>query len=159
MGDSRRITYFTDPFEHIVQDSGVVVIAQDHHDRIALIRHTVPLHGDILTAPGGGIEDGEEPLDAAKRELEEEAGITAAEWTALGTTVPMPRSTLILHMYAATVLGSGVQALTATEAEQGLTVHWTPRKEAVQAALAGRISLAGAALALLLWSARTEGTA
>ncbi|WP_405832465.1 NUDIX domain-containing protein [Streptomyces sp. NBC_00105] len=146
----RRITYRTDPFEHIVQDDGVVIVAQDGQGRIALIRHTVPLHGSILTIPGGGIEDGEDPLAAAQRELEEEAGITAAVWTSLGTTVPMTRSTMKLHMFAATNISAGVQALTATEAEQGLTVVWTPRKEAVQAALDGRMPLAGAALALLI---------
>ncbi|MFE9801577.1 NUDIX domain-containing protein [Streptomyces goshikiensis] len=156
---SRRITYLTEPYEHIVQGSGVVIVAEDNQGRIALIRHSIPLHGDILTAPGGGIEKDEDPLGAAKRELEEEAGIVAAVWTPLGTTVPMPRSTLELHMYAATDLSTGVQALTATEAEQGLTVVWMPCEEAVQAALDGRIKLAGAALALLIWSARTEVTA
>ncbi|MFE2283864.1 NUDIX domain-containing protein [Streptomyces sp. NPDC059443] len=159
MSNTRRIAYFTEPHEHIVQINGVVVVAQDDQGRIALIRQTIHLHGTVLTAPGGGIEEGEDPLDAAKRELEEEAGITAAVWTPLGFTVPMSRSTMKLHMYAATALGPGVQALTATEAEQGLTVQWTPRKEAVQAALDGRIKLAGAALALLTWSARTEVTA
>ncbi|MFD8979012.1 NUDIX hydrolase [Streptomyces sp. NPDC059564] len=150
MSKARRIAYFTDPYEHIVQISGVVIVAQDHDDRIALIRHRIPLHGGVLTLPGGGIEDGEDPLTAAKRELEEEAGITAAVWTSLGTTVPMTRSTMKLHMYAATNLSAGVQALTATEAEQGRTVEWMPRKDAVQAVLDGRIQLAGAALALLL---------
>ncbi|MER6443986.1 NUDIX hydrolase [Streptomyces venezuelae] len=151
----RRITYLTEPHEHIVQDNGVVIVAEDDQGRIALIRQTVPLHGGILTVPGGGIEDGEDPLGAAKRELEEEAGLTAATWTSLGTTVPMTRSTMKLHMFAATALSDGVQALTATEAEQDLTVEWTPRKEAVQTALDGGIPLAGAALALLIWSART----
>ena len=32
----------------------------------------------------GGADNGEEPLDAAKRELQEEAGLIAAEWSQLG---------------------------------------------------------------------------
>ncbi|MFE2305030.1 NUDIX domain-containing protein [Streptomyces sp. NPDC059411] len=153
MSKDRRITYRTDPYEHVVQADGAVIVAEDNEGRIALIRHTIPLHGDTLSLPGGMVEDGEDPLNAAKRELEEEAGLTASGWTPLGTTVPMPRSTLTLHMYAARDLSDGVQALSTTEAEQGLTVEWTPRKEAIQAALDGRIKLAGAALALLLYAA------
>jgi 8-oxo-dGTP pyrophosphatase MutT (NUDIX family) len=35
---------------------------------------------------GGGIEPGETPFEAAKRELKEETGLTAKKWTELGTT-------------------------------------------------------------------------
>jgi ADP-ribose pyrophosphatase len=36
----------------------------------------------------GAIEDGESPLDAAKRELEEEAGLTSEDWIDLGVIDP-----------------------------------------------------------------------
>lgn len=35
--------------------------------------------------PTGGIDDGEDPLDAAKREFLEETGYTAREWRGLGS--------------------------------------------------------------------------
>jgi len=39
---------------------------------------------DSLEAVSGAIDEGEKPLDAARRELREELGIEAGEWTELG---------------------------------------------------------------------------
>ena len=40
----------------------------------------------------GGIDEGEEPLDAARRELQEEIGLKAADWRHLGTVDPFTSS-------------------------------------------------------------------
>ena len=62
-----------------------VVIDQD--DRILLVRFEFPGQR-VWATPGGGIELGERPEDAIRRELEEETGLTTAEigpvlWTRL----------------------------------------------------------------------------
>jgi ADP-ribose pyrophosphatase len=42
------------------------------------------LHGESLAPVGGGIEDGESPLETAKREVREEMHMTCSRWTFLG---------------------------------------------------------------------------
>lgn len=61
---------------------GVAVLPVDEEGGIHLIRqyrHAVGKH--VLELPAGRREPGEEPLDTARRELEEEAGLRAREMT------------------------------------------------------------------------------
>lgn len=54
----------------------VRVLCVDEHDRILLLRWRDPSTGAYLwEPPGGGIEAGESPLEAARRELREETGL------------------------------------------------------------------------------------
>jgi ADP-ribose pyrophosphatase len=48
------------------------------------------LDGESLAVVGGYVEPGEDLLDAAKRELHEETGYEAAEWTPLGSYLVDP---------------------------------------------------------------------
>ncbi|CAA6603417.1 putative NUDIX hydrolase [Rhodospirillaceae bacterium LM-1] len=59
-----------------------------HDGRLILERHYRHGVGDVtLTLPAGGLEPGEEPLAAAKRELLEETGYLAENWSKLGDFV------------------------------------------------------------------------
>ena len=42
---------------------------------------------DLIEIPAGVLEDGENPLETAKRELQEETGYRSEKWTYLGKTV------------------------------------------------------------------------
>lgn len=62
-----------------LDDKGNVYLTEEYH--YAVERVTT----EVIS---GGIDKNETKLDAAKRELEEEAGITAKEWTYLGFIDP-----------------------------------------------------------------------
>lgn len=67
-----------------MQNPAVFIVALDDRDRVCLVtidRYTV---GSSTEVPAGGT-DGENPLLAAQRELHEETGFEARDWTFLGT--------------------------------------------------------------------------
>ncbi|MDJ0809719.1 MAG: NUDIX hydrolase, partial [Desulfobacterales bacterium] len=59
---------------------------------------------------------GESPLDCARRELEEEAGVSAGDWSSLGEIMPLPGySDEIIHLFMARRLTAARQHLDADE--------------------------------------------
>jgi ADP-ribose pyrophosphatase len=66
----------------IVEHPGAVaILAVDADDRVVLVRQLrEPARKKLLELPAGALEEGEEPLASAKRELEEETGLTGGSW-------------------------------------------------------------------------------
>ena len=56
------------------------------NDKIALIRKARGGYKGLLDIPGGGIEHDETPVEALKRELMEEAGVTVKDYQLLTAT-------------------------------------------------------------------------
>jgi ADP-ribose pyrophosphatase len=145
------------PVQAPVRDASVVV-ARDACGRVALLSAAFPDHGgDHLFLPGGRREDGETPEECARRELAEEAGVTATDWRALGAFTLSLGSAARVYLWEAWGLTLGEQHLTPTE--QGFELSWWPLDEAIGAATRGRFLLPAGPLALLLAErgARTAG--
>ena len=92
----------------IVEHPGsVAIVAVDRDDNVWLVRQLrEPARKRLVELPAGTREEGEEPLATAKRELQEECGLTGGEWRELAafwTTPGFVREHM--HLY----LAAGVQ--------------------------------------------------
>ena len=75
--------------EYVKHNGGVCILAINKQGKIAIIQqYRYPVTADVLELPAGKLEEGEEPLEAAKRELEEEIGYVAKEMTSYGAIYP-----------------------------------------------------------------------
>ena len=97
-----------DAEREIVSHTGAVGIVALDGDRLWFVRQPREAIGapDLLEIPAGKLdEEGEEPLETAKRELAEEIGKQAAEWEPLGSFYTSPGfSDEQVHLFLATGL-------------------------------------------------------
>ena len=117
---------------------GAAMVALDAQQRVCLLRqYRHAVGGYIWELPAGRLEPGEPPLETARRELAEEAGVAADRITPLGVSVSSPGVfTERIHLFLAT----GLHAVpSAREAAEVFEVHWMPLDEAVRRCLEGDI--------------------
>jgi ADP-ribose pyrophosphatase len=68
-----------------------VMMPVDEKNRVLLVKqYRLPAGQDLWELPAGKIDDGENALQAAKRELVEETGLRAKKWKKLTTFYPSP---------------------------------------------------------------------
>jgi len=96
--------------------------------------------------PAGTVEVGEEPLETARRELVEEAGLAATRWEELGTARATAVSTTRFHLYLARGLTEVPRRPEVYE--QDMVVRELPFEEALALAADGTIQHAASVTAL-----------
>jgi ADP-ribose pyrophosphatase len=94
----------------IVEHPGAVaVVAVDVDGMVALVRQPrEAARKQLLELPAGTLEEGEQPLESARRELAEETGLTGGTWRELAafyTTPGFCRERM--HLFAAEGVQSG----------------------------------------------------
>ncbi len=120
---------------------GIYVISQHHH-----------LPGRVMwQLPGGAVDPGETPLQAARRELAEETGVRAERWEGIGAVWPMPGLTPArVHLFRAEGLSPGPAA--PGVGEDDLVAEVVTLREARDAALSGLVGCAASAQLILAMS-------
>ena len=97
--------------EHIVHPGAVAILPLFDDGRVLLERQFRYPHGrEFIELPAGKLEAGEPHLETAKRELLEETGYAAGEWTRLGvihTTIAYTNEAIELFLARKLSHGSG----------------------------------------------------
>ena len=118
----------------------VCVIPVTEDNRVIMERQfRYPLNKVILEIPAGKLDaPDEDRLSAIRRELREETGYTADEWTEIGDFHPAPAySDEYITMYMARGLHKGTQDL---DEDEFLDVYTIPLSELVEDVMSGKIS-------------------
>ena len=126
--------------EIVRHPGGAVVVAINNNDQVCLLRqyrHAVN-ESRLWELPAGCIDTHDPtPLVTAQRELKEEAGVSAENWTELGRALPSPGfCDEVLHLFLARGLSDVDKQ---QQDDEIIEIHWLPLKQAVEMAASGEI--------------------
>ena len=139
--DTVRLPNGNDAVREVIRHIGAVCVIPvlDNGDVVMERQYRYPLDRVILEIPAGKLDAADEDrFSAIQRELREETGYTAEEWTVIGDFHPAPAySDEFITMYMARDLHKGDRHL---DADEFLDVYTVPLKDLVEEVMAGRIS-------------------
>jgi len=129
----------------VVEHPGAaMVMAFDDDDRVLCLRqYRHPAQHRFLEFPAGVCDvPGEDPLEVAQRELREEAGLAATEWTHLLSTWSSPGiSSEQMHMFVARGLTEvDRDGFVLQHEEADMETLWVPFSDLVAGVLDGRLT-------------------
>lgn len=128
--------------QYVVHTGAVAIVALDDDGRVLLIQqYRHPIRHRDWELPAGLLDvAGEEPLEAARRELAEEADLVAAHWEPLVSSWTTPGGNdEIIHLFLATGISPAAAAHAREDEEADIRVEWVPLDDAVEAVLDGRM--------------------
>jgi ADP-ribose pyrophosphatase len=136
---------------NIIRHPGsAVMMAVDEKDRILLVKQfRLPAEADLWELPAGRLDPGETPLEAAKRELQEETGYTAKNWTELVSFWPSPGYVAEkMNLFLAEDLTAGEQHLMDDERIQ---YRWFAKDEVGEWIRSGKIPDGKTIVGYFMW--------
>jgi 8-oxo-dGTP pyrophosphatase MutT (NUDIX family) len=143
--------------EFVDHTGAVAVLAMDAKGQVLLIqqyRHPIRMRDWELPA---GLLDipGEDPMAAAKRELEEEVDLVAADWSPLVEMYTSPGgSNELIRVYLARDVAENSEKFDRVEEEANILKRWIPLEDVVAAVLDGRLKNSILSIAVLAAHAR-----
>jgi 8-oxo-dGTP pyrophosphatase MutT (NUDIX family) len=148
--------------EAVEHPGAVAVAALDAQDRLAMIlqyRHAV--RARLWELPAGLLDvAGEDPARTAARELAEEAGLAARDWSVLVDVITSPGlSDESVRVYLAQGLSEVSRPAQPEDEEADLQLRWTTLDDAIRQVLSGEIVNAITAAGVLAAHAFRAGAA
>jgi 8-oxo-dGDP phosphatase len=140
--------------EVVVHPGAVAVVALDDDDRLLLVRqYRHPVGAHLWELPAGLRDaDGEPPLETAKRELAEEALLSAARWSLLTTIYSSPGfcdEQVLIYLAEGLSEAARPDGFVVEHEEADMTLDRVPLADAVQRVFDGDIRNASAVVGLL----------
>jgi ADP-ribose pyrophosphatase len=134
--------------DYVRHPGAAAVVAIDGANRVCLVRqYRHGIEDFMWEIPAGKLDAGEPPEVCAVRELQEETGVSAKRWTALGVYIPAPSIfTELIHLYLARDLKVGAAS---PDADEELELKWLPLDQAIGHVLRGEWNDGKTAMALL----------
>ncbi|HLY16645.1 MAG TPA: NUDIX hydrolase [Bryobacteraceae bacterium] len=127
-----------------------VMMAVDEKKRVLLVRQfRLPAAKSLWELPAGRLDEGEKPLEAARRELKEETGYRARRWKRLVTFWPSPGYVgEKMTIFLATGLTAGEPQ---PMDDERIECRWFGRRELGNLVRAGKIEDGKTIIGFLMW--------
>ena len=134
--------------EVVEHNGGICIVPITENGEVLMVeQYRYPYEQVVLEIPAGKRDGDELPLDGGKRELKEETGATAKNYTFLGELYPTPGYCgEIMYMYLATDLSYGE---TDPDEDEFLNVKKVPLEKAIEMIMSGEIKDAKTQTAIL----------
>lgn len=146
----------------VIHPGAVAILVLNDRDEVLLIRQYRQALGMFLFETPAGLLDipSENPLDAAQRELAEEAGVRADRWDTLVDFYNSPGgSSEAIRIYLAREISelSDGRVVTGEAEEMDLPCVWIPLERAVELVLGGELGNPTAVVGILAaWAWRSD---